>query len=436
MRFYNREQELASLRQIDNQTGTNAAMTVVVGRRRTGKTTLIGKAFENKEYLYFFVGNSTEQILCEEWQKRTEEILQIQIHGQITRVKDLLDIIFRTAQERQVTLVIDEFQRLELINESIISDIQDVWDRYHTTAKIHFIACGSIWSMMKKIFENEHEPLFRRYTHKMVIRPFKPSVLKTILADYNPQYTNEDLLALYTITGGVAKYVALFMDMGASTKNLMFDAVCSPTSLFFSEGTELLIGEFGRRYSVYFSIMQLIAGGMTAQSEIDGILQKKTGRYMETLADDYSLISKNRPMFSKPNAQGIKWSIDDNFLRFWFRFIESNRSMIELDKYALLREYLDKHYDQFSGFALEKYFRELAGEQPRTTQVGNWWDNKGENEIDLIALEELDKRAVIAEVKRNPRKYSETVLREKAKHILPYLKGYDIEYRGYSIEDM
>ena len=436
MKFYNREQELASLRQIDNQTETNSAMTVIVGRRRTGKTTLIGKAFENKEYLYFFVGNSTEQILCEEWQKRTEETLQIQIHGQISRVKDLLEIIFRKAQERQVTLVIDEFQRFDLINESIISDIQDVWDRYHTTAKIHFIACGSIWSMMKKIFENEHEPLFRRYTHKMVIRPFKPSVLKTILKDYNPQYTNEDLLALYAITGGVAKYVALFMDMGAWTKNLMFDAVCSPTSLFFSEGTELLIGEFGRRYSVYFSIMQLIAGGMTAQSEIDGILQKKTGRYMETLADDYSLISKNRPMFSKPNAQGIKWSIDDNFLRFWFRFIESNRSMIELDKYDLLREYLDKHYDLFSGFALERYFRELAGEQPRTTQVGNWWDNKGENEIDLIALEELDKRALIAEVKRNPRKYSETVLHEKAKHVLPYLKGYDIEYRGYSIEDM
>ena len=436
MKFYNREQELASLRQIDNQTETNSAMTVIVGRRRTGKTTLIGKAFENKEYLYFFVGNSTEQILCEEWQKRTEETLQIQIHGQISRVKDLLEIIFRKAQERQVTLVIDEFQRFDLINESIISDIQDVWDRYHTTAKIHFIACGSIWSMMKKIFENEHEPLFRRYTHKMVIRPFKPSVLKTILNDYNPQYTNEDLLALYAITGGVAKYVALFMDMGSWTKNLMFDAVCSPTSLFFSEGTELLIGEFGRRYSVYFSIMQLIAGGMTAQSEIDGILQKKTGRYMETLADDYSLISKNRPMFSKPNAQGIKWSIDDNFLRFWFRFIESNRSMIELDKYDLLREYLDKHYDLFSGFALERYFRELAGEQPRTTQVGNWWDNKGENEIDLIALEELDKRALIAEVKRNPRKYSETVLHEKAKHVLPYLKGYDIEYRGYSIEDM
>jgi len=110
--------------------------------------------------------------------------------------------------------------------------------------------------------------------------------------------------------------------------------------------------------------------------------------------------------------------------------------MIELEKYDLLREFLERNYNQFSGFALEKYFRELAGEQPRTTQVGNWWDGKGENEIDLIALEELDKRAVIAEVKRNPRKYSEAVLREKAIQILPYLKGYDVEYRGYSIENM
>ena len=128
MKFYNREQDLESLRQIDKRSEENAAMTVIVGRRRTGKTTLIGKAFEDKEYLYFFVGNSTEQILCEEWQRKTEEVLGIQIHGKITRIKDLLEIIFREAQTRQVTLVIDEFQRLEIINAAIISDIQDIWD--------------------------------------------------------------------------------------------------------------------------------------------------------------------------------------------------------------------------------------------------------------------------------------------------------------------
>ena len=436
MKFYNREVELASLKRIDEASNRQAKMTVVVGRRRTGKTTLLNKAFSEKPYLYFFVANATEQVLCERWQQEAEEKLGIQIYGRTTNLKDLLEVVFRTATERQITLVIDEFQRLEAVNGALFSDIQDIWDRYQATAKIHLIACGSIYSMMKKIFEGEHEPLFRRYTDKMMVQPFKVSVLKQILKDYSPEYTNEDLLALYTITGGVAKYVALFMDMGAFTKERMFEVVCSPTSIFFAEGTELLIGEFGKKYGVYFSILQLIAGGMTALSEINGIIQKNAGRYMETLETEYSLIRKNRPMFSKPNTQGIKWSIEDNFLRFWFRFIESNRSMIELEKYDLLKEYLEKHYDQFSGFALEKYFREKIGEEPRVTEVGYWWDNKGENELDLIALEALDKRAVVGEVKRNPRKYSETVLMEKVKHIQPYLKGYEIVCRGFSLEDM
>lgn len=39
-----------------------------------------------------------------------------------------------------------------------------------------------------------------------------------ILAEYNPGYTMEDLLALYSFTGGVAKYVQLLIDVGATTK--------------------------------------------------------------------------------------------------------------------------------------------------------------------------------------------------------------------------
>ena len=64
MKFYNREQELESLRSIDQMSMESAAMTIIVGRRRTGKTTLINKAFEDKKYLYFFVGNATEQNIC------------------------------------------------------------------------------------------------------------------------------------------------------------------------------------------------------------------------------------------------------------------------------------------------------------------------------------------------------------------------------------
>ena len=49
--------------------------------------------------------------------------------------------------------------------------------------------------------------------------------LVKLLHDYNPSYTNEDLLALYTYTGGVPKYIELFMDDGAYDKLLLKDEI-------------------------------------------------------------------------------------------------------------------------------------------------------------------------------------------------------------------
>ena len=128
--------------------------------------------------------------------------------------------------------------------------------------------------------------------------------------------------------------------------------------------------------------------------------------------------------------------IDDCFLMFWFRFIESNRSLIELGKYDLLEEVIRQEYPQYSGMVLEKYFRQLYGEHDRVTEVSHWWDTQGENEIDLIAIERLDKRATVAEVKRNARKYNPEALEKKYACIKKNFRGYDVTLRGLSLEDM
>lgn len=80
--------------------------------------------------------------------------------------------------------------------------------------------------------------------------------------------------------------------------------------------------------------------------------------------------------------------------------------------------------------------RILRIRRERVTEVSHWWDSKGENEIDLIAIEKLDKHAVVAEVKRNPKKYSADALKEKYQNIKSHLRGYQIELRGLSMEDM
>ncbi len=436
MKFYDREKEINELLKFDDTANQTAQFTVLIGRRRTGKTTLMTQALKGRPYLYFFIGKKAETIQCNEFQKQTEAVLGLHIHGVVTSFASLLEEILIFSKKQKLTVIIDEFQRLDEIGIGIISDIQRVWDRHHAEAHIHLIACGSIYSMMKRIFEDRKEPLFGRKTARIDLKPFTTSVLKQILHDYNPNYTSEDLLMLYAITGGVAKYVAQLMDDGCLTWEDMIRDVCRPSSIFLEEGTELLVGEFGRKFQIYYSILQLIASGMTSQSEIDSIIEKNTGRYLDTLETEYSLIKKHRPMWAKPNSQGVKYYINDCFLMFWFRFVESHRSLVELEKLDLLEQVIRSDYPQFSGFVLEKYFRQLYGEKERVTEVSHWWDNQGKNEIDLIALEGLDHRATVAEVKRNPERYNPKDLEDRYRHIQKHLKGYKVDLVGLSMEDM
>jgi AAA+ ATPase superfamily predicted ATPase len=203
--------------------------------------------------------------------------LGLHIFGAITQFGDLFEQLLLFATKEHYTLIIDEFQEFDNVNSSIFSDIQNLWDNYKDKARIHFIVCGSIYSMMMKIFENRKEPLFGRLTSKMMIQPFTVSTIKEILGDYNPAYTPEDLLCLYLITGGVPKYISLLMDADATTIDKILNTITLPDSPFLDEGKDLLISEFGKDYGIYFSILQLIASGKNTQSEIDSIINKNTG---------------------------------------------------------------------------------------------------------------------------------------------------------------
>jgi AAA+ ATPase superfamily predicted ATPase len=261
-------------------------------------------------------------------------------------------------------------------------------------------------------------------------------VQKQILKKYNPKYTKEDLLFFYSITGGVPQYISLLMDAKATTKDKMLDFIVRPESPFLNEGKDLLVSEFGKDYGVYFSILQLIAAGKNSQSEIDSIIGKNTGAYLANLEKEYSIIEKIKSMFSKPESRGAKFRIHDNFLRFWFRFIYPNQALIEMGKHKMLRMQISKNYEQYSGLLLEKYFREKLAEEENFTKVGSYWDNKGGNEIDLIAINDMNKTAVIAEIKRNKNKIKEEDLANKAFSLQNQLNDYKVVLRMLDMEGM
>ena len=436
MRFYDRTEELNLLRTIAQRSARQAEFTLLSGRRRVGKTMLLLEAFHGTPHIYLFVSRKSEALLCAEYQQVVSEGLGLRIFGSVSTFKDLFEQLISFSQQQHLTLIIDEFQDFKRVNPAIFSDIQDVWDRYKEKARVNFIVSGSIYSLLVRIFENEKEPLFGRLTTKIALQPFTIETLKNILREHNPHYQPEDLLCLYMLTGGVPKYVSLLVDSQSTTKDSMLSFVCSIGSPFLTEGKELLVSEFGKDYSTYFSVLQLIASGKTTQPEIDSIIGKNTGAYLQNLEKDYSLVSKNQPLFAKPGSRNARWRIKDCYLRFWFRFVYANQSLVETGRYDLLRELVEVRYEDFSGLTLEDYFRAKYQEEGRFTRVASYWDRKGANEIDLIALNGLDKTATVAEVKCNSRKISLSELQVKAAALESELKSYAVSFETLSLDDM
>lgn len=439
MIFFDRSEEIASLHEIREIAKNNAQFTVMTGRRRIGKTSLVWKAYEDKPILYFFVARKAESDLCEDYQLEIENKLGIPTMGRVEHFTDIFEFLMKLSIDRPITLFIDEFQELFRVNKSVYSDMQRIWDLYSNKAHINLIVCGSIYSMMTKIFKDKKEPLYNRQTRFMTVRPFTPSVLKEILTEYNPDHTAEDLLALYSFTGGVAKYVQLLVDAGATTKEKMLNQIVKADSIFLGEGKAILIEEFGKDYGVYFSILSAIARGKTSRSEIESVVGREIGGYLTKLENDYEVIAKKQPLFEKSSTKNVRYTIEDNFFIFWFRFIYKYSYMLEIDNYESMKAIINRDYETFSGLMLERYFRRVLIERQAYTRIGGWWDRKGENEIDIVAENELNNEATFFEVKRKAANIDIEVLKQKAAAFLRAtgeFKGYDISYKALSMDNM
>lgn len=439
MDFYDRKQEMAFLRETAEQAKKSARFTVVTGRRRIGKTSLIAKAYEDLPFVYFFVARKAESDLCENFQDEMEQKLGIPLLGGSRKFSEIFEYLMKLSVERSFTLVIDEFQEFFRVNKAVYSEMQGIWDKYEKKSHINLIVCGSVYSMMQKIFKDKKEPLYGRSTGELKVQPFRPTVMKEVMSDVQPEYTKEDLLALFTFTGGVAKYVQLLVDAGAMTKDAMIDYIIGPNSTFISEGRNNLVEEFGKDYGVYFSILSCIARGKNTRSEIEDMIGKEVGGYLTNLEKEYELIRKRQPLFEKSGTKNVRYEIDDVFYCFWFRFIFKYGYILEIENYAKVREIVRRDYETFSGLMLERYFHRVAVESGRWTRIGRWWDRKGENEIDMITEDELSDTAVFYEIKRQADYINPADLQTKTNTFLNATRqfgGYSITTQGLSMDNM
>jgi len=437
MKFFDREDKIARLREIRQRSMTEAQFTVIVGRRRVGKTELVQRALSDRAFVYLFVSRKSEAELVGDFVAETNRVLPDAVSDEVRSLAGFFRELFKTARTQNFTVFIDEFQDFRFVNASAFSVLQEFWDREHHVCRMNLVVCGSINTLMNRIFLSRKEPLFGRQTAFMRIEPFSTDVLKKILSHHKRDYSPDDLLALWTVTGGVAKYVSVLMDEGATDRGRMIDTALSEDSFFLEEGRVLLSDEFGKESAIYFSILSAIARGMTTRNEIEQSVGRSVGGYLTRLEGDYHLVSKHIPFGARTSRQ-VRYQIDDPFYRFWFRFVFKYDYMVQMKAFALLRKIANRDYPVFSGTALESYFRTKLMESGAWSRVGNWWDRKGENEIDVLAENEVDGCLFVAEVKRESKRIDLDALRQKFESFVRAagLKDIHPTFAALSLKDM
>lgn len=433
--FYNRETQLHELRNISSTIEhSKGRLSVVVGRRRVGKTRLLKEAFKaiKHKYLYLFISRKSENALVSEF----SAILASELDTKFFKpesLKEIYDYLFDYSTKSPLTVVVDEFQDIERVNNSLFSDLQNLWDSYKNQSMMHLVCCGSLCSLMTRIFKDDKQPLLNRDDHFFKVNPLTPGYIKAIMED-NDKYNSSDLLIWWCLSGGIPKYLEWLNNAG----NVPLKKLIANGSPLMKEGMHRLVEDFGSEHRAYFDVLGAIANGYNSRPKIESFLNTGIGVILEKLEQDFDIIKKLRPITAKESSRDIRYQIADEFLSFWFRFIYSNRSAVEMENFDFIQRIVDRDFETYSGKQLEQLFIAILAESKQFNQIGSYWNNKGEDEIDIVAIDDLNKKIVIAEVKRQSKRYDEPKLIMKSKSLLQKLhtNGYDISYHGFSLDNL
>lgn len=446
MKFYGREEELLALKREWALLSKGSRLAVLFGRRRVGKTRLIVEFCEKNAlpYFYFSVKRQySEKQLARAWcaELRREYGLAEADEPDRERLCDAVRLAMKLSKGRPAVFVIDECQELDFIAPGFWSGLQEAWDLGKDRSNLLLVMSGSILSAMRRIFGSSSEPLYGRADLLFELKPFKPSEIREIFLDRNPAGSPEDLLFLWCATGGVARYIEDLASSTPLTEESMASHVFSPSGAFLqADGEILLANEFRAESNVYFQVIQAVANGAARWSEVSSTVEGQLGPYIKRL-ETFGLIRRSYPLLAKPALRSVRYAVADEYLRFWLRFIATPRmqDLAERRDWKNMRRVFSADYAAYSGRSLENWFRELYRTSGDWIDVGGWWDRRGENELDIVAIDSLARKAEIAEVKRNPKKVSEAILAMKAKAFFdanPSAAGYDLALRSLSLEDM
>ncbi len=192
-----------------------------------------------------------------------------------------------------------------------------------------------------------------------------------------------------------------------------------------------------REKSLGTSRMTIVLGrrriGKTRRSELMGALPevKELGGYLKNLTEGIGIVQKTQPFGASASGKNTRYHLSDFFYSFWFRFINKYQPAIEAENLAYVRDRIRQDWSVYKGWKFEELVRDYLKKLSLFNVIGSFWDRKGENEIDVVAVNDREKIILFGECKLNAQKFIPRQLQEKAATLLSQYNGYRPLYKFF-----
>lgn len=353
-----RESEAEALRRLAREEGPSLAL--LYGRRRVGKTFLLDHLWRGERVFYYLAADSTpgmnrRDLLrdVEDWSGRELEFEDFPTWRSVFRL--LLDL----ARGSPLVVVLDEFQYLLGGDDDAASQLVAVWDREARDVPLTLILCGSEVSTMEQL-RGADQPLYGRFDWIHRLRSFDYLDTRKMV----PERPLREAVAVYGIFGGTPQHLAAVRP-GESLAEAVSRTMLAPGGPVRTQMENIVEQEKGiRKPSRYRAVLAAVARGRTERNEIAtgaGLEERQdTVRHILGRLEDLELIRSEQD-FGAPGNAPLRYRVADHAVGFWYRFVDPNRSDLELVSEAPLEVWHEKiapRLDSYLGKVFERICRE------------------------------------------------------------------------------
>lgn len=418
---------------------------LLTGRRGTGKTSLVTRAFGKGpvRFVYLYVNPlmTKEGNLCAFWRVNDETLGLKGIQANHPSFAALLRFVLERSESRPAVLFVDECQHLGTLGPEFFARWREDWEELRKKTKTLLIFAGSDGTALRSLLANLDAKRFFDMTERCDLSCFRSTTVKRLIREPRPDCLSEDWLTLLFLTGGVPHYVKAMLEAGATDAAAMLRFALTPDGLLMREGERILRDEFRDDCAVYFETLARIASGVTRRSDLLASFKERNAEsQLYKLEHHFRLIRREEPPGGAANNRGFRFALTDPFLVFWFRSIHLNRALLEKgDEKRLLEKTVAVLSDTLYGTTLRNAWKDALCESGEYAEVGSWWDRRGENEIDVVAVNPTKKEILFGEVRREPGSGDDGRLRSRAYGFLaknPKYADYELRFACLTPEEL